>query len=524
MTPALARTSRDRLLSDIRISTATQVWALLAVYLLAHWELWFHLSAPTYGWRPTDLAGIALNYYRNGFHFFYPQVMWGGAGAGHVEMEFPLQPFFTALLYKLFGPHDALSEVAPLACGFGIVWVSAALGRYLFGDVAGLAAGVNAALSPTLVNITSYGMWADPPMVFFGALGVYWLLRWADGESTWRLWAGAASISLAILFKLTGLYLGFVVLYLFVRRYGAGFLRQPTTWLIAAAILIPPVLWYAHAYQMYLEDGNTFGILAAGSLKLGTAATLTDLSIYKSTAIRIAMYHLTPLGFLAFCYGVYLSVKRRDAFVFVWLAAVALHALVAFRGLRFAGHIGYLLTVLPICNLVGGLGFQAFLAAVRRRLDHRWRPAVVVPLVGALALIVIVNVAVASDRFNNRDLGFEKPLWLGKRLTGFKVAELTRPGSLIVVADHEMDGETPQTWMTPPEVFFYGDRKGWYFTLSWATPERIEDVRAKGAEYFVVSANSLTEYAEKYPELDVYLGQHYRKISDEDGIIYDLRQ
>jgi hypothetical protein len=275
---------------------------------------------------------------------------------------------------------------------------------------------------------------------------------------------------------------------------------------------------------MYLEDGNTFGILAAGSLKLGTVATLTDPNIYKQTAIRIVVYHLTPLAFVAFAYGCYQSFIRRDVFVFTWIAAVALHALVSFQGLRYAGHVGYLLTILPVCNLVGGLGFQACLGELRQRLGQRWRPPVLVPVMVAFALLVIVNHVVASDRFNNRDLAFETELWRGKQLTGFKVAELTRPGSLIIVADHEMDGLTPQTWMTPPDVFFFGNRKGWYFTLSWATPERIEAARKKGAEYFVVSAQSLRQYTEKYSALDAYLSQHFRKISDQDGIIYDLRQ
>ena len=510
--------------SDVRIAAAVSNWLLLVVYLLAHWELWDRISAPTFGWRPTDLAGIAINYHRNGFHFFYPQVMWGGAGAGHVEMELPLQPFLTAILFKVFGQHDALSSVLPLAFGFGIVWITAALGRYRFGDVAGLAAGLGVALSPTQVNITSYGMWADPPMVFFGAAGIYWLLRWVDEDAQWHLWAGAASIALAILCKVTGLYLGFVVLYLFIRRYGGQFAQKPTTWLAAALMLVPAVLWYAHAYQMYLEDGNTFGIFAAGSLKFGTKSTLTDLAIYQRTAIRVVFFHLTPLVFLGFCYGCYLSVIRGDRFVFTWLAAIMVHALVAFRGLQYAGHIGYLLTILPICNLVAGLGFQTAFAAFRRRLALRSRPSVRVPLLAAFALLVVVNTAVMSDRFNNRDLAFEKALWEGKRLTGLQVAARTRPGSLIVVADHEMDGLTPQTWMTPPDVFFFGDRRGWYFALSWATPERIEEVRAKGAEYFVVSANSLFQYASNYSALDTYLSQRFRKVTGQDGIIYELGQ
>jgi 4-amino-4-deoxy-L-arabinose transferase-like glycosyltransferase len=524
MTSVHAPAATNRPAFDVRISTAVNLSVLVIVYLLAHWELWHNLSAPTFGWRPTDLAAIANNYYRNGFHFFYPQILWGGAGAGHVETEFPLQPFLTALLFKVFGQHDALCEVLPLAFGFGIVWVTAALGRYLFGNVAGLAAGIGVAISPTLVNITSYGMWADPPMVFCGALGIYWLLRWSDGGSSWRLWAGTAAIALAILFKINGLYLGFVVLYLFIRCYGLQFLKQRATWIVAAAILIPSVLWSIHAYTLYLADGNTFGIFGPGYLKFGTRSTLTDLYIYKHTAIRIALYHLTPPWFLAFSYGLYLSFLRRDGFVFTWLGAVALHAFVAFQGLQYSGHIGYLLTILPVCNLVAGLGFQVSLAWVRQRLGDRWRPPVLVPLIAVLSLLVVVNAVVMSERFNSRELAFETDLWKGKQLTGFKVAELTRPGSLIIVADHEMDGLTPQTWMTPPDVFFFGNRRGWYFTLSWATPERIEDARTKGAEYFVVSANSLRQYATSYSALDAYLSQHFRKINEQDGIIYDLRQ
>ena len=65
---------------DVQFSAAVRVSGLLAVYLLAHWELWHRIGSPTFGWRPTDLASIALNYYPDGFDFFYPQVFWGGGG------------------------------------------------------------------------------------------------------------------------------------------------------------------------------------------------------------------------------------------------------------------------------------------------------------------------------------------------------------------------------------------------------------------------------------------------------------
>ena len=112
------------------------VLVLFVVYCAARVAVLRRLDAPTFGWRPTDLASIALNYYRNGFHFAQPQVMWGGAGPGYVEMEFPLQVFATALLFKLFGAHDWLCLIFPSIWGFGLVWVTANFSRYLFGPIA----------------------------------------------------------------------------------------------------------------------------------------------------------------------------------------------------------------------------------------------------------------------------------------------------------------------------------------------------------------------------------------------------
>ena len=129
-----------------RFSNRWVMLALFCIYALAHIGVASRLDAPTFGWRPTDLASIAINYYRNGFHFAFPQVMWGGAGPGYVEMEFPLQAFVTGLLFKVFGMHDWLCLVLPLCWGFGLVWVTASFSRYLFGSVAGFATGVIVAL------------------------------------------------------------------------------------------------------------------------------------------------------------------------------------------------------------------------------------------------------------------------------------------------------------------------------------------------------------------------------------------
>src|SRR5512136_2252854 len=103
------------------------------------------------GWRPTDLASIALNYYRNGFHFLYPQIHWGGNGPGFVEMEFPVVQYVTALLYTVFGVHDALGLLIPLLSALGTVLAVYLTVEYIVGPVPALGAGVCTAISPSLI-------------------------------------------------------------------------------------------------------------------------------------------------------------------------------------------------------------------------------------------------------------------------------------------------------------------------------------------------------------------------------------
>jgi hypothetical protein len=90
------------------------------------------------------------------------------------------------------------------------------------------------------------------------------------------------------------------------------------------------------------------------------------------------------------------------------------------------------------------------------------------------------------------------------------------------VADHEMDTVDQKRCMTPPDVFFFGDRHGWYLSFAWLTVEKIEQLRARGAEYFVVSLQSLQQFETGHAAIHDYLDRHFRKITDQDGIIYAL--
>jgi hypothetical protein len=498
---------------------------LLAAYLAARYHIAFTLDSPVFGWRPADMSSIALGYVRHGFHFLYPQVFWGGNGPGYVEMELPLTPFLTAILFKLFGVHEWLALVWPLLCGLGIVFTTERLATRLAGGArsVGFVAGLVAAVTPPLIMLTSTGMWADLPEVLMVNLALLWGLRWLDRERPLDLALAAGALSLAILCKLTALYAGIPFLYLFIRKYGAGFWRSGLMWLTGAAVLLPPFLWYLHAYHLAVAYGNTFGILAGGYSKFGNATLLMGYPFYGWLGRRLLLYHLTPVGVVGAVIGLVLALRRRvDPVLLSWMASLALYVPVAATGVHF-GHYHYLLPLLPVGSILAGLGLvwllKWMLQAVGERAGSWARTAAVIAAVGLFGL----NAAWAERRFETRDRAQDSAVWAKKKVTGLLVKQLTRPDALLIVVDTQMDAVTPDHSMSPPDVFYFGDRRGWYISMAWLTETSIDHLRDQGAQYLVVSGQSVDDFRDHRAGLCKDLRRRYPAVLDDDrGLIFDL--
>lgn len=108
------------------------------------------------------------------------------------------------------------------------------------------------------------------------------------------------------------------------------------------------------------------------------------------------------------------------------------------------------------------------------------------------------------------------------RNTGLAVGRVTASESLIMVVDNQMGG-LPEQIMTPPNVFYFSDRRGWYVAMSWLSQDLIEDRRSEGARYLVVTGNTVSSFDASCSTVKDYLSTHYLLILDnEDGIVYDL--
>ena len=463
-------------------------------------------------WRPTDLAAIALNYYRHGFDFLHPQILWGGNGPGYVEMEFPLIPYSIALLYALFGVHDWVALVVPMLSGIGLAVVLNVFTTRFFGPVAGFMAGLFAATSPTWLAMTT-GVWPDPPPIFCGTLALYLLARWMDDGAAWRFVLAASCLALAILLKLTSLYLGLPVAFLFWVKYRQRMVAHSTgldvrgRW-CSCLLRCGTSTRTACSCSITTRSGSS----PADTRSSATPMLLTDPAFYIRTFIRLVLFQVTPLGFLLVVIGSVQRVDRAVQYLFhVWLAAVLIYLVVAAKGVSL-GHYQYALPLIPPCAALAGQWLRDTFGSglqCRRGYDPAWR-------------LLVANTVAANYLNQTRGMNFRMQS-VQKMRTGRALATLSAPGDLIVVVDADMDDRTPETSMTPPEVFYFSDRRGWYRSMAWLTPEAIEDLRTQGARYLAVSANHAHWFRTHYAALYNECSRRYQVLIDgDDGIVYDL--
>lgn len=502
--------------------------------ILTRIHVLFNMDTVILGWRETDNASIATNYMLNGFHFFYPQVNWGGNGPGYVEMEFPLIQYLTALLFQIFGVHDGLALIIPLLSALGTIIVLYLFVKRTFDSNVALIAGVFAAISPLFVKLST-SFWVDPSMLFFSVVGLYVFTRWVETNRLSHFLLAAFSVTTAILLKLTALYLGFPLLYLCILKYKQRFLRVPMVWVFATIVLLPPFLWYYHAHLLYQEYNNTFGILSSGMEKFAPLQLLLNPDFYVKIVARISVYFLTPIVFFLALYGFSKFSKSGKQNIFhVWFASVILYMIVAAKGSYV--NMQYLLPLL----LPGAALASVGLFQLRDRLRiSPWfhgsqRKKGLAPNL-AFSALFFISILVSHYLFHTRVVAFQGAFYKKARDIGFQVEKNTEEGSLIVVAPTAYVHEQPDQKQTidlnlqpyeidrQPHVFYFSGRRGWYVGPSQLTEKEIERLKTKGASYWVFTLEDSSHFKDRHP-VHKYLARCYRTVIDTtDLVVFDLR-
>ncbi|HHH29407.1 MAG TPA: hypothetical protein ENK57_13820 [Polyangiaceae bacterium] len=480
------------------MTSRRRAFAVLVSWCLAEWFLRRQqlITDDWQGWRQADTLAMAQHFVEGPFYLLEPRIDWGGDGSGIVETELALVPAVVALAMRLIGstdilwPAQLLSLVAVAAAG----WLThQELARRFSADAALL--GLLAFLS--VRGVVVIGTSAQPDALGLLAFAVGWWVFLRDLEAprhrSWLIWVAATTV--AGLLKPTLLSLGISQAIVALARGRP--LKRPRLWLGWLVVLGVVGLYLWHARSLYLEHGNTFGLLSGGDSKLPTRARIVELGRWLDLARYAIVWGTGPLAAVA-------------AIVTLWR--------------RRPG-------VEELALALGGLavGVVAF-----RYTSHKWGTHYHLPLAILGALVVARAVegwrtpwplrvgAVAAVALYIRGLLFVMglPPEPETRL-GLELAKHRQPGDLVVVRarapGYEPEWETENNYQDP-RVFYLSDTRGWVLPNDEHAPEAIGRLAERGARYYVhVAALALA------PAQQAWLATHATLISETDaGTIYRL--
>jgi 4-amino-4-deoxy-L-arabinose transferase-like glycosyltransferase len=455
-------------------------------------------------WRQTDTASIAHNFVDSGFNLFYPQVHWGGSGPGYVETEFQLYPFLTALLYGVFGEQLWLGLLVSMLFTIGTLWLFFELARHLLPPSAAIIALLFFSISPLYLRYSVVFM-PEPAVLFFYTAALYLFHRWLNATETslWLLIASAASTAMAILIKPTSIHIGMIFFLLLFDKYRFSMFKKWQIWLFAVLSLLPGVLWYLHARNLYLVYGNTFGIISGGDSKFDNLRYWFSPSFYASLVSIDLNWIFAIGGILPFAIGMILAWRKREPLMLIFgVITQLLYYLVIPRYTSFAVY--YHIYLLPFASLAVGLGFlwlfqkgQRTIALIGHQTSLR--------LLGAVAAILVISfVTLRSYRTNVRI--YDQPLWDCSQLVAQLIPQPTR---IIVSTTSVAQDQGVENNYQEPNVFYYSHRYGWSLPADRHTVQQVDEYRAQGAEYLVVVDHQPLSAA---PELMNYLRTNTQQI------------
>lgn len=428
-------------------------------------------------WRQTDTASIAHHFLVNGFKILYPQIYWGGNGPGYVEAEFQLYPLLVALLYSILGESVWLGRLVSFVFTILTIIVFFLFARKVLNPQAVLAAMILFVFSP-LFNRLSTAFIPEATVMFFYVSALYLFYRWLDEQRFWLLLLASISTALAILVKPTSIHIGLIFALMTIGRYGWSIIKNWRVWVACVTSLLPGAFYYWHAHNLYLEYGNTFGVLSGGDSKFGNLGYWLAPSFYLRLAGKEATLVFTPLAVPVFLLGFLQSLKSRQTLLLFSVITIGIYYLILARYSGYGRGDQYHIFMVPFAALGFGIGIKSLIDYKNRRLGRLTAVAATIGLV-----------AWSTPAY----LGMLRSVEPEALITCAQWVQKETPAdSLIIVSTaglskvSDIPGIPIVDNYQEPMMFFYSQRHGWSLPADWLAPGKMEELRAEGASYYVV--------------------------------------
>lgn len=427
-------------------------------------------------WRQTDTQTIAINLTKPGTSILRPQINWGGDGPGYVETELQLYTKIVSLILPMSGPKEwpgQLISLLAIVCTGGVVFVHLSRQYAPFAAAFGVMAFLAARTSPHLATVVM------PDALALLAYVVAWSFFWQfarEGRTRHLVFYGVAG-TLAMLTKPTTAHLG-ISSFVFLAFAHRQHLRNARVWVTWIAMVSALVLYLWHAHRLYLDYGNTFGLLSGEDSKVPRLQHLLMPEVWSGAFRNGVGWGIGYAGGLALLVQ---TLRRRLTAEQVALATG--NVAVVLLALRYmsqdAGNYYFAPGSLLAALAVGGLANWALGAAAI------WRYGVVA---GMMLLTVVQGYRNAKLRYfygHYHDPDVSSVVRTGKALSRW-----TAPGDLVCVRSVAFAYDSfwqVQRNYHEPRIFYLTGTRGWTLGREETNAGAIADAARHGAQYFVDS-------------------------------------
>ena len=450
----------------------------------------YRLDAPLLDRRPfrqIDTAAVARNFHDEGMNPLYPRVDWRGTSSGLVEVEGPVYTWSVAVLYHVFGVHDAVGR------GFNILFFVLAamllfrLTRHLFGGTAALFAVFFYSFCPLSLFYTR-SFQGDSMLSFASLATVFYFWRWCEDKRTRHLVASGLALWVATMIKPPSLYLGLPLLYLCLRSFGVRFLAEWRLWAYAVLSLLPTALWYWHGLGLWEEHGNTFGIFGKPTISGLWALDDPRWQEFATNVVeRLRREVAVAPTFLFLLIGVFQRTLIRNAVLFWWTVGFVVYMYMVPNG-----HWGHDYYQLPLV-----FALAAWMGVGATRVHEAG-------LLGKSVMAVSIAVFLGYSVLETKKWHYIKPSHM--RRIDFaeevkRVSEAEADSLFVFISPPPEDRSnmalyrhrTPEGYelYCDPIPFYLSDRVGWSLDNIQATPGFIEHLRQQGARFVATSDSAL---------------------------------
>ena len=319
----------------------------------------------------------------------------------------------------------------------------------------------------------------DVPALSLALGGLFFLDRWTDNRKPSTLLAAAVLTAMAILQKLTVVFVALPALYLFWIVRGRRSFVERDLYIFAIIVGAPSFAWYTHASAM--AHHSEFAIIPQGVLGSHLRSWL-QAEFLNRTFAALSSQAFSPIGLGLAILGFFWPTRAPAFAIFrLWVTGAGL-ILFLIPDVLSANYY-YLSLLLPGGAALGGLAL-AKLASNRSTY----------PLL-ALVLMIFTMEAIRSAL----------PLYQDDRAPrdlGILLNRLTMPSDLIV-------GETGGN----PDMLYFADRRGWMLVQQYDLG-LLQKLAKAGTLYY---ADPSTADLERQPEFFHKMDAQFERLTPDEG-------